>query len=94
MIWACFFNCIREQLGLAYFVGAETSPDRARVVRFLSGTDPKKVGVVTAEFQNEIDGLSKDGLTEDELIRAKKKLLGSEAIRNQSNSLCLKRRSR
>ena len=37
-------------------------------------------------FQDEINGLSKAGLTEEELARAKKKLLGSEAIRNQSNS--------
>ena len=82
-----FFNRIREQLGLAYFVGAGNFSGLAPgSFVFYLGTDPKKVEVVTAEFQNEIEGLSKDGLTEDELIRAKKKLLGSEAIRNQSNS--------
>jgi zinc protease len=53
---------------------------------FYLGTDPKKVEAVSAEFQDEINGLSAGGLTEDELIRAKKKLLGSEAIRHQSNS--------
>jgi zinc protease len=82
-----FFNRIREQLGLAYFVGARNFSGLAPgSFVFYLGTDPKKVGAVTAEFQDEINGLSKDGLTEDELIRAKKKLLGSEAIRNQSNS--------
>ena len=82
-----FFNRIREQLGLAYFVGAGNFSGLAPgSFVFYLGTDPKKVEVVIAEFQNEIEGLSKDGLTEDELIRAKKKLLGSEAIRNQSNS--------
>ena len=41
---------------------------------------------VTAELEQEIEALSKDGLSEEELARAKKKLLGSEAIRNQSNT--------
>jgi zinc protease len=82
-----FFNRIREQLGLAYFIGAGNFSGLAPgSFVFYLGTDPKKVGAVTAEFQDEINGLSRDGLTEDELIRAKKKLLGSEAIRNQSNS--------
>jgi zinc protease len=82
-----FFNRIREQMGLAYFVGAGNF---AGLVPgsfvFYLGTDPKKVDAVTVELQDEINGLSKDGLTEEELARAKKKLLGSEAIRNQSNS--------
>jgi zinc protease len=82
-----FFNRIREQMGLAYFVGAGNF---AGLVPgsfvFYLGTDPKKVDAVTAELQDEINGLSRDGLTEEELARAKKKLLGSEAIRNQSNS--------
>ncbi|HEY5705708.1 MAG TPA: pitrilysin family protein [Terrimicrobiaceae bacterium] len=82
-----FFNRIREQLGLAYFVGAGNFSGLAPgSFVFYLGTDPKKVGTVTAEFQDEIGGLSRDGLTEDELFRAKKKLLGAEAIRNQSNS--------
>ena len=82
-----FFNRIREQMGLAYFVGAGNFAGLApgSFVFFL-GTDPKKVEAVTAELQQEIEALSKDGLTEEELARAKKKLLGSEAIRNQSNS--------
>ena len=82
-----FFNRIREQLGMAYFVGAGNFSGLAPgSFVFYLGTDPKKVESVTAEFQDEINGLSKDGLTEDELVRAKKKLLGAEAIRNQSNS--------
>ncbi len=81
-----FFNRIREQMGLAYFVGAGNFAGLVpgSFVFFL-GTDPKKVEAVTAELQEEIEALSKDGLTEEELARAKKKLLGSEAIRNQSN---------
>jgi zinc protease len=82
-----FFNRIREQLGLAYFVGAGNFLGLAPgSFVFYLGTDPKKVAAVSAEFEDEISALSKDGLTEDELVRAKKKLIGSEAIRNQSNS--------
>lgn len=82
-----FFNRIREQMGLAYFVGAGNFAGLAPgSFVFYLGTDPKKVDAVTAELQDEINGLSKEGLTEEELTRAKKKLLGSEAIRNQSNS--------
>ena len=82
-----FFNRIREQLGLAYFVGAGNFLGLAPgSFVFYLGTDPKKVGAVSTEFQQEIDGLSREGLTAEELSRAKKKLLGSEAIRNQSNS--------
>lgn len=82
-----FFNRIREQLGLAYFVGAGNFAGLAPgSFVFYLGTDPKKVDAVTAELQDEISGLSRDGLTDEELARAKKKLLGSEAIRNQSNS--------
>ncbi len=82
-----FFNRIREQLGLAYFVGAGNFLGLAPgSFVFYLGTDPKKVEAVSTEFQQEIDGLSREGLTAEELSRAKKKLLGSEAIRNQSNS--------
>ena len=82
-----FFNRIREQMGLAYFVGAGNFAGLAPgSFVFYLGTDPQKVEAVTAELEQEIEVLSKDGLTEEELARAKKKLLGSEAIRNQSNS--------
>ena len=82
-----FFERIREQLGLAYFVGAGSFAGLAPgSFVFYLGTDPKKVDLVTKEFQDEIGKLATDGLTEEELVRAKKKLLGSEAIRNQSNS--------
>lgn len=82
-----FFNRIREQMGLAYYVGAGNFMGLAPgCFLFYLGTDPKKVDRVTVEFQDEIGKLAKNGLTEEELVRARKKLLGSEAIRNQSNS--------
>lgn len=82
-----FFDRIREKLGLAYFVGSGNFNGLAPgCFVFYLGTDPKKVERVTAEFNDEISKLAKGGLTTEELARAKKKLLGSEAIRNQSNS--------
>ena len=81
-----FFVRIREKLGLAYFVGASQV---AGLVPgpfvFYLGTDPAKVEAVKAEFLDEIRALGADGLTEEELARAKAKLLGQEAMRNQSN---------
>ncbi|MEI6561777.1 MAG: pitrilysin family protein [Verrucomicrobiota bacterium] len=81
-----FFVRIREKLGLAYFVGASQV---AGLVPgpfvFYLGTDPAKVEAVKAEFLDEIRALATDGLTEEELTRAKAKLLGQEAMRNQSN---------
>nr|HRJ72991.1 insulinase family protein [Terrimicrobiaceae bacterium] len=82
-----FFNRIREKLGLAYFVGAGNFTGLAPgCFIFYLGTDPAKVDKVIVEFQDEINHLATDGLTPEELARAKKKLAGSEAIRNQSNS--------
>lgn len=82
-----FFNRIREKMGLAYFVGAAQFYGLAPgAFIFYLGTDPAKVEAVKTEFRSEIAGLAKDGLTEEELSRAKKKLLGGEAIRNQANA--------
>ncbi len=81
-----FFIRIREKLGLAYFVG--TSQLAGLVPGpfvFYLGTAPAKVEAVKAEFLDEISQLAKEGLTVDELRRAKEKLLGQQEIRNQSN---------
>jgi zinc protease len=80
-----FFVRIREKLGLAYFVGASNSTGLAPgAFVFYLGTDPKKVDLAKREFDDEIAKLAADGLTQVELDRAKAKLLGAEAIRNQS----------
>lgn len=82
-----FFNRIREKMGLAYFVGAAQFYGLAPgAFIFYLGTDPKKVEPVTKELLDEISLLARDGLTQEELDRAKSKLLGSEAIRNQSSA--------
>jgi zinc protease len=82
-----FFNRIREQMGLAYFVGAAQFCGLAPgAFLFYLGTDPQKIESVTKEMRSEIQDLATNGLTEEELTRARAKLLGGEAIRNQSNS--------
>ena len=82
-----FFVRIREKLGLAYFVGASNSTGLAPgAFVFYLGTDPKKVDLAKHEFNDEIDKLAAEGLTQVELDRAKAKLLGAEAIRNQSST--------
>ncbi len=81
-----FFNRIREKLGLAYFVGASQATGLVPgPFVFYLGTDPAKVELVKTEFLDEIRSLATDGLSAEELSRAKAKLLGQEALRSQSN---------
>jgi zinc protease len=80
------FNRIREEMGLAYFVGSSNFMGLARgAFSFYLGTDPAKINEVRAALSDEIAKLAADGLNESELARAKEKLLGAQAIRNQSN---------
>ena len=80
------FLRIREEMGLAYFVGSTQLVGLVRgVFAFYAGTDPAKLDQVKAALHDEIDKLARDGLTAAELARAKAKLLGQQEIRNQSN---------
>ena len=80
------FNRIREEMGLAYFVGSSNLAGLARgAFSFYVGTDPGKVEEVRAALADEIRKLAEDGITTGELDRSKAKLLGAQAIRNQSN---------
>ncbi len=80
------FNRIREEMGLAYFVGSSNLTGLARgAFSFYVGTDPAKVTEVRAALADEIRKLAEDGITAEELGRSKAKLLGAQAIRNQSN---------
>ncbi len=80
-----FFIRIREKLGLAYFVGSSHVSGLAPgPFVFYLGTAPEKVEAVKAEFLDEIAQLAREGLSADELRRAKAKLLGQQEIRNQS----------
>ena len=81
-----FFVRIREQMGLAYFVGASQMQGLVPgLFAFYLGTDPDKLEPVQAALLDEINQLATLGLTSDELTRAKKKLIGQQRIANQSN---------
>jgi len=80
------FLRIREQMGLAYFVGSSQVIGLARgAFAFYAGTDPLKVAAVKGALEEEIAKLAADGLTAPELARAKAKLLGQQDIKLQSN---------
>ena len=81
-----FFLRIREQMGLAYYVGASQMQGLVPgLFLFYLGTDPQKIEKVQTALFDEIRQLAAEGLTEQELTRAKKKLLGQQQIANQSN---------
>jgi zinc protease len=81
-----FFIRIREQMGLAYYVGASQMQGLVTgLFAFYLGTDPQKVEPVRAALFDEIGKLASEGLTNEELARAKKKIIGQQQIANQSN---------
>ncbi|HEX3817949.1 MAG TPA: pitrilysin family protein [Chthoniobacterales bacterium] len=81
-----FFVRIREQMGLAYFVGATQMQGIVPgLFAFYLGTDPQKLEEVKGALLDEIQKLASAGLTNEELMRAKKKLIGQQRIANQSN---------
>src|SRR5437879_2758027 len=81
-----FFIRIRQQMGLAYYVGASQMQGLVPgLFAFYLGTDPQKLERVRTELLDEIHNLANDGLTPEELQRAKKKLIGQQEIANQSN---------
>ncbi|HEV3409572.1 MAG TPA: pitrilysin family protein, partial [Chthoniobacterales bacterium] len=81
-----FFIRIREQMGLAYYVGSTQLQGLVPgLFAFYLGTDPEKVVAVKAALLDEIGKLAREGLTNEELARAKKKLIGQQQIANQSN---------
>ena len=78
------FLRIREELGLAYYVGAQNF---AGVVpgyfAFYTGTEPTKAEQVEKELLREAELLRNEGLTADELRRAKAKIIGQKKISRQ-----------
>ncbi|MHB8520817.1 MAG: M16 family metallopeptidase [Limisphaerales bacterium] len=78
------FMRIREKLGLAYYVGAQNFPGLAPgYFAFYAGTALEKLEQVEAELLNEAEWLRTEGLTEDELKRAKAKVIGQKKIARQ-----------
>lgn len=81
-----FFVRIREQMGLAYYVGSTQLQGLVPgMFAFYLGTDPQKLNAVKTALLDEIRKLGTEGLTLEELARAKKKLVGQQQIANQSN---------
>jgi zinc protease len=81
-----FFVRIREQMGLAYYVGASQMQGLVPgLFAFYLGTDPQKIEPVKTALLDEIRKLASEGLTQEELTRAKKKLIGQHQIAMQSN---------
>ena len=71
----------------AYFVGSSQMPGLVPgAFNFYVGTDPQKLTLVRAAFEEEIARLAANGLDSAELARAKKKLIGKQAISHQSNA--------
>ena len=78
------FLRVREQMGLAYYVGAQHFPGLAPgYFAFYVGTMPEKVELVEKELLREAELLRNEGLTEAELKRAKAKIIGQKKIARQ-----------
>jgi zinc protease len=78
------FMRIREKLGLAYYVGAQNVLGLAPgYFAFYAGTAPEKAGQVETELLSEAELLRAEGLTAEELKRAKAKIIGQRKIARQ-----------
>src|SRR2546430_146477 len=81
-----FFIRIREQMGLAYYVGASQMQGLVPgLFAFYLGTDRQKIEPAKTALLDEIRKLASEGLTDEELARAKKKLVGQQQNAVQSN---------
>jgi zinc protease len=78
------FLRIREQLGLAYYVGAQNFVGLAPgYFAFYVGTAPEQTELVEKELLKEAELLRLEGLTEQELSRSKAKIIGQKKIARQ-----------
>lgn len=78
------FTRVREKLGLAYYVGAQHLAGLVPgYFAFYCGTAPEKAELVEKELLAEAELLRTDGLTEEELKRAKAKIIGQKKISRQ-----------
>ncbi len=75
------FLRIREQLGLAYYVGAQNFAGLVPgYFAFYTGTEPAKAAQVEKELLAEAALLRTEGLTAEELKRGKAKIVGQKKI--------------
>ncbi len=81
------FLKIREELGLAYFVGAsQFIALTAGHFAFYLGTDPAKLNQVQTILAQEITRLAEEGLTQEELRRSRAKLVSLYTMDMQNAS--------
>ncbi|MDX1952530.1 MAG: insulinase family protein, partial [Verrucomicrobiota bacterium] len=78
------FVRIREKLGLAYYVGAQHFIGlQPGYFALYAGTAPESIAQVRSEIFSEVETLRREGITAEELKRAKAKLLGQKKIARQ-----------
>ena len=78
------FMRIRDELGLAYYVGAQHMPGVVPgYFGFYAGTSPEHVEQVKEEFKKQIEKIKSEGITQQELDRSKAKMLGQKQIARQ-----------
>ena len=81
------FNRIREELGLAYYVGAQAfAALGAGAFYFYVGTDAQKIALAETEMMRQIADLATNGLAADEIERAKTTWRASWLRSQQGNS--------
>ncbi|MEN9284897.1 MAG: hypothetical protein RLZZ179_2390 [Verrucomicrobiota bacterium] len=82
-----FFERIREEHGLAYSVGTTQVMGMAPgVFAFYLSAAPEKAEFAKAELLQEIGLLARDGLTADELDRARRTWIGKQTMQMQSSA--------
>jgi zinc protease len=78
------FLRIRDELGLAYYVGAQNVFGfEPGYFAFYAGTAPESAERVEAELLKEAELLRKEGLKQDELSRAISKVVGQRKVARQ-----------
>ncbi|MDR0532569.1 MAG: insulinase family protein [Verrucomicrobiales bacterium] len=79
------FIRIREKQSLAYFVGTnQMLAVKPGYFMFYAGTEATKGEKVQAELLDEIHNIATNGLTKEEIERARAKLLGQRLLQDQS----------
>ncbi len=82
-----FFERIREEHGLAYSVGTTQVIGMAPgLFTFYLSTSPEQLEFAQKELLSEINNLAQDGLTAEELDRARRTWTGKQAMQHQSNA--------
>ncbi len=80
------FRKVREELGLAYYVGAFPQIGlNAGALIFYAGTQSEKVDEVKKIFFEEIDRITNAGLSEKEISRSRNRIIASHEMGLQNN---------